>query len=376
MAKSKVIHKSRLWYLLPIFLHVVGGLIGYFILRRSNSALAKNVLLIGIILSAVMAAVVIYLYQSFQADMAVAYDSITKGSQIVNTANGTLEYADVGSGGGYPVLVVHGAGGGYDQGILLSRIFFGENDDDNNNNQFRVISPSRFGFLQTPIPNNSANSQKSSSIAAQADAYADLLDKLNIKEVAVIGFSAGGPSSIEFALRHPDKTSVLVLASAVVHKEPPMQFMDDIIHYGLFKSDFAFWFISKYFEPQLLSFLGMTPEVQAKLTPEDKSWVSDTFIPSLNPISPRQPGMVNDRINSVSINYPLDQIDMPTLVIDAQDDTLVNPSHSLYAAENIPNAKHIEFDSGGHVLLGHHQDTKSAVMDFLTQYNVTKNAVQ
>ncbi|AIC14948.1 alpha/beta fold hydrolase [Nitrososphaera viennensis] len=63
---------------------------------------------------------------------------------------------------------------------------------------------------------------------------------------------------------------------------------------------------------------------------------------------------------------------MPTLVVHAKDDTLVDPSHSLYAAENIPNAQHVEFDSGGHVLLGHHQDAKSVVMDFLTQHSVTK----
>lgn len=346
---------------------MAGGLVGYFIIRGSNSALAKNLLWTGVILSAAMAVVVFYLYQTFQADVAVAEERISKGSEIINAANGTLEYADVGSG--YPVLVLHGAGGGYDQGILLSQIFFGDDND-----QFRIVAPSRFGFLHTPIPDG-GNNQKS-SFAAQADAYADLLDNLNIKKVVVVGFSAGGPSSIEFALRHPDKTSQLVLVSAVVHKEPPMQFVDEVIHNHFFKSDFAFWFTGKYLQPQLLSFLGATPEVQAKLSPEDKSWVSDTFIPSMNPISLRQPGMLNDRINFISINYPLDQIDVPTLVVHAKDDTLVNPSHSVYAVGNIPNAKHVEFDSGGHVLLGHHHDTRSAVMDFLIQYNVTRNAAQ
>jgi len=293
--------------------------------------------------------------------MAFAQDRITKGgSQVINTTYGPLEYADLGQG--YPVLALHGAGGGYDQGLIISKMFLGDND-------FRVIAPSRFGFLHTPLPDSEGNSnQKSSSFAAQADAYADLLDKLNIKKVAVVGFSAGGPSSIEFALRHPDKTSVLVLVSAVIHQEPPMGFMDDIIHYGFFKSDFAFWLVAKYFQPQLISFLGITPEVQAKLTPDERYWLSDTLIPFMFPISQRQPGMANDRINFILINYPLEQINVPTLVVHAKDDTLVNPSHSLYAAQKIPNAKHIEFDSGGHVLLLHHQDVKSATMDLLTQH--------
>jgi 2-hydroxy-6-oxonona-2,4-dienedioate hydrolase len=350
--------KSRLWYLVPIFIPVAGGLIGYFVARASNPALARNLLWTGIILSAAMAAVTAYLYQDFQSDMGIAYENIAMGSRTINTAYGPLEYADVGSG--YPVLVVHGAGGGYDQGILLSQIFFGDDSD-----QFRVIAPSRFGFLNTPLPDGADGPRP--SFAAQADALAELLDDLNIEKVAVIGFSAGGPSSIEFALRHPDKTSQLILVSAVVHEEPPMQFVDEVVHNGLFKSDFAFWIMGKYCQPQLLSFLGVTAQVQEKLTSEEKSWVSDTFIPSLNPISPRQPGMLNDRINFVSIDYPVEHIGVQTLVVYAKDDTLVNLSHSTYAVENIPDAEYVEYDSGGHILLGHHQDTKSVIVSFLTQ---------
>jgi len=102
---------------------VIGGLIGYLIVKNSNSALARRLLLVGIILSAIVSAIVIYVYGVFQADMSTAYDRISTGSHIMQTANGTLEYADIGDGN--PVLVVHGAGGGYDQGLLLSKIFFG-----------------------------------------------------------------------------------------------------------------------------------------------------------------------------------------------------------------------------------------------------------
>jgi predicted dinucleotide-binding enzyme len=84
-------------------------------------------------------------------------------------------------------------GGGYDQGVILANILL-------DGNSYRVIAPSRFGFLHTPVSDATNNK---SSFAAQADAYANLLDKLNIKKVAVIGFSAGGPSWIEFVLRHP-----------------------------------------------------------------------------------------------------------------------------------------------------------------------------
>ncbi|KCZ72108.1 putative hydrolase or acyltransferase of alpha/beta superfamily [Candidatus Methanoperedens nitroreducens] len=290
-------------------------------------------------------------YMRFQHEMQSTRERLLIGSQVIETASGPIEYADIGDG--YPVLVIHGAGGGYDQGLILSEIFL--NDD------FRVIAPSRFGFLRTPLPANA-------SPAAQADAFADLLNDLNVSEVAVVGISAGGPSSLEFALRYPDRISSMVLVSAVVHREEPMNFMDKIVHYVIFNSDFIFWLITKYFESDLISFLGVTPEVQAKLTPEEKYWISNTIIPAMHPISQRQPGMVNDRTNSASLDYPLDQITVPTLVVHARDDTLVNPSHSQYAARNIPDAKVITLESGGHILMGQHEMIRSEIVKFLEQH--------
>lgn len=69
-----------------------------------------------------------------------------------------------------------------------------------------------------------------------------------------------------------------------------MSLTDDAIHYGIFKSNFAFWMDSNYIPPQLISFLGVNPEVQTKLTQEDKSWLSEILISPMYPISQRQPG--------------------------------------------------------------------------------------
>jgi 2-hydroxy-6-oxonona-2,4-dienedioate hydrolase len=59
---------------------------------------------------------------------------------------------------------------------------------------------------------------------------------------------------------------------------------------------------------------------------------------------------------------------VPTLIINAKDDTLVNPSHSKYAAQNIPGAVHIVFNTGGHLLLGDQQKTKTAIIGFLKHH--------
>ena len=41
---------SLLWYLLPIFLGIIGGIAGYIILKDHDKKMAKNVLIIGFVL--------------------------------------------------------------------------------------------------------------------------------------------------------------------------------------------------------------------------------------------------------------------------------------------------------------------------------------
>lgn len=304
-----------------------------------------------IAITAILLLTAVIILFSYQSDINKAQDRV-RSSQIIETACGPIEYTTRGEG--HPVLMIHGAGGGYDQGIFLSEVFL--------SGDFRVIAPSRYGFLQTPLPINATP-------AAQADAYVCLLDALNISKVDVVGFSAGGPSSLEFALRHPDRISALVLVSAVVHKEKPMDFKDKIIHYVIFKMDFLFWMF-KYFESSSFSFFGVPPEVQANLTQDERHWLN-VFIPSMNPISQRQAGMVNDRINSIFLDYQLDKIVLPTMIIYARDDTLVNPTHSEYAASKIPDAKVITLESGGHILMGQHESIRTEIAKFLKQHSAS-----
>ena len=40
--------RSNLWYLLPIFLGLIGGIIAFFVLRRDDHSKAKNCLYLGI----------------------------------------------------------------------------------------------------------------------------------------------------------------------------------------------------------------------------------------------------------------------------------------------------------------------------------------
>ena len=137
-----------------------------------------------------------------------------------------------------------------------------------------MIAVSRFGYLRTPLP-------KDASAAAQADAHACLLDALNIKRAAVLGTSAGGPSSLQFALRHPDRTAALVLLVPAAYAPRPNQapavhtprgtpFLFDTA----LRSDFLFWATRKLAHDTFIrGILGTPPEVVARASADEQARV-------------------------------------------------------------------------------------------------------
>ncbi|HEX9051676.1 MAG TPA: alpha/beta hydrolase [Anaeromyxobacter sp.] len=117
--------------------------------------------------------------------------------RVVVTAAGPIEVAI--SGDGPALLALHGAMGGWDQGLLLARSLGAR--------ALRCVAPSRPGYLGTPL-------SVGRTPQSQADAYAAVLDALGVEAAAVAAVSGGGPSAVQFALRHPARCRALVLVSA------------------------------------------------------------------------------------------------------------------------------------------------------------------
>ena len=124
------------------------------------------------IAGAVAAASAAFTHYRYRQELDAARARISSGSEVVNTPCGLIEYGVAGEGP--PVLAIHGAGGGFDQGLDLSQPLLAGG--------FRVIAPSRFGYLRTPFPADA-------SPMAQADAHACLLDALKLERVAVVAAS-------------------------------------------------------------------------------------------------------------------------------------------------------------------------------------------
>lgn len=118
--------------------------------------------------------------------------------QVAETACGPVEYSVVGSG---PVILhFHAGAAGCDQTLALSW--------DLQADGFTVLTPSRPGYLRTPLSTGAAPEQA-------ADAVAALLQLLELDRVVVMGTSGGGPTALQFAIRHPTIAVGLILQSAV-----------------------------------------------------------------------------------------------------------------------------------------------------------------
>jgi len=214
---------------------------------------------IWIVIASGLVAASVWIGWRFDDDMRKARDRVADGSLLVETACGPIEYQQ--SGAGVPLLAVHGSGGGFDQGMAFAGLLA--------NQGIRVIAMSRFGYLRTPMPADA-------SAAAQADAHVCLLDALGIPKAAVMGGSAGAPSALQMAVRHPDRTLALVLLVPLAYKPPtqadsapPLPPWVEATMMRLIGSDFLFWSALHLARDQVIKVVLATPrELLARADPK------------------------------------------------------------------------------------------------------------
>lgn len=293
-------------------------------------------LVIGLI-SGVVLILAVYL-----RDMQQAYERVRGKSTVIPSPYGDIEYTEGGSGP--PVLVIHGSGGGYDQGELVVQAVLDE--------QFHWITPSRFGYLRSTF-------HEGATFDDQAHAYAYLLDQLGIEKVAVVALSHGGPSALLFAVLHPDRVSSLILiscgvASSAATDQAQANQKGDMLT-TIYKYDPLYWTSSKLFKKQFMELMGANETVIAGLTPEQRELV-EHLIDYMNPVSPRSAGVAFDN-KAAMPNERIAAIQAPTLIFHAADDTLQLYHNAEFAAATIPGARLVRFERGGHLLMFVEQST-------------------
>lgn len=317
-------------------------------MRRSHAVLLGLALLLASGATVVAA--------SYRGDLARAHERIAQGGELLETKCGPIQYASVGQGPA--VLLVHGAGGGIDQVAPFAQEIAARG--------FRVVTMSRFGYLRTPLPADATP-------AAQADAHACLLDALQIPRAAIIGVSAGAPSSMQFALRHAARCTAMVLlvpmvwapqaAERLAPPSPAVRWMFETA----IQSDFLYWAAARAWPTLVLESILATPRDRlARADADEKARVAWMMFQPL-PLSARQAGLLNEaRIVMALQRYELERITAPALLISARDDFYGTYASSLYTARQIPGARFLGLPDGGHLWVGRHREVMSEIVSFLS----------
>lgn len=259
-----------------------------------------------------------------------AMERLTATSTVAETRVGPIEYVLIGDATAPVLLYVHGAPGGFDQHVDPPA-------------GYRLLAPSRPGYLRTPI-------DVGEEVEAQADAYAALLDSLEIESVVIMGASGGGPSAIAFAARHPERTRALIAMSAVSQSASIPQVP------AMLRGDFSCWLVLSTIEllgggSGLAKLLVTDEDSRRRLLAEPgNARRLSAAVWSLWPPSRRMAGWHNDAEQFADLEVVNQDVRSPVLIIHGSADTSVSPASARALAARVPHAELHMIEGAGHMV--------------------------
>lgn len=269
-------------------------------------------------------------------------EALNAVSEVAETSRGAVEFAR--HGDAPYVMIFHGT----PQGHHAS--FMGEPFEVEG---YGTITPSRPGYLRTPI-------ETGRTFPEQADAAAALLDEMGVGRVAAYGVSGGGPSSIEFAARHPERVACLVLEVAI-----SQQFDPDVspLIMALARSSVAFRIQSQLLRWFPRFAVSQMMKVESTHAPAEISRITAEVIENPDkmgvlrqladgpPFGMLREGFDNDLKQFASIvQLPLDRVNCPVLVVHGTHDGDVPFAHAKHSAAQISAAELFTVENGWHLL--------------------------
>lgn len=277
--------------------------------------------------------------------------------RLAQTARGPVEYVDQGTGPA--MLCLHGAMGGYDQSLALGLAIADPS--------CQFIAVSRPGYLGTPL-------SAGQSPEAQADLYAALLDHLGIENVVAAAISGGGPSAMQFAIRHPRRCRRLILCSTVggptTHKIP--------LAFHVFTALAKFDFVARRLQAKTAANLKASaarsiafPDLLEKTMADAETM--DLFkvvlLGSFERMGERIAGTRNDIRLCKEFASEYQNIRVPTLVVHGTHDPFVPfAAHGKLLCEGIPSAQLCLGERGEHTtIFTHRAQVRAAVREFLRE---------
>lgn len=284
-------------------------------------------------------------------------NQLEAAGHMAQTSAGPIQYGLIGKAGPV-ILFAHGTPGGFDHTPFFSASGF---------EGYRVLTPSRPGYMATPLDVGKTPEE-------QAKAYAALLDALRIDEVVVIGVSGGGPSAIAFAAMYPQRTLALIGLEAL--SQPSSKPLDIP---SWMRSDFLFWTgIS------LATELGGGRAVVGMFDPADAERIETSpdglerihnWLWAAWPISLRLAGWRNDSEQFMRLALPIRKVTAPTLILSGTADEEAPYEDAERLAAAIPGSRLYTVEGANHAMLLTHKDELNAVINEFLRHVLPEDAV-
>ncbi len=237
-------------------------------------------------------------------------------------------------GTGSPVLFLHGAGGVRPDDPFVGLLA----------QQHRVIAPSHPGFGRSALPD------WLDSVDDIAHIHLELMDRLGLRQVDLVGTSIGGWIAAEMATKTPERFSHLVLIGPVGVKTGPVDRLDvpDIFAIAQDKLQALLYHDPEKFRPDLkalsdeqIAIMARNRETLALL-----AW---------------EPYMHNPKLK-----HRLHRVNVPTLFLRGESDGLVSADYLERYARLVPGARIATIAKAGHApQLEAPQATATEVLEFL-----------
>ena len=299
-------------------------------------------------------ALVARLFLAYQRDFDRERARTREGVQSLSLSWGQIEYAALGSGP--PVLIVHGTSGGHDQGLEIAG---GLTEVG-----YRVIAPSRFGYLGSDIPPNFHPD-------SQAEAFARLLEHLGATPAAIVGVSAGSPSALALALRYPQLCRCLILIVPAF----PGTSGELSTKLGrrtrwllglLLRFDLLFWAAARVAASILTStVLATRRDWYRSAAPEERERAV-RLLRCMLPVTRRRAGILLDaRWFADGQAPPFSALELPLLALSCEDDRIGTAKTARAAIHSARHGRAVVYASGGHILMGHHADALREIASFI-----------
>lgn len=229
-------------------------------------------------------------------------------------------------GTGYPLVLIHG--GGSTIGTTFGRILPDLAKDH------KVIA------VELQAHGHTADNGHPLSFEQDADDVAALLKYLNINKADIFGFSNGGTTALQLAVRHPQIVNKIIVASTFYKKEGANPWLWDFIKKASFED-----------MPQLLKdeFLKINPNQEALLLMHDRD-------------------ILRMRTFKDMKESDIRRIEAPTLILIGDAD-VTRPEHAVEMFRQMQHAKLLIVPGGHGDFIGEITTLKDGVPD---QYPVVK----